>query len=53
MSRQVNAALESSPIAAVPRMMNDTHVGQLLDEPVADLARAVFTTVVHHDDLKN
>src|SRR5206468_6351498 len=40
-------------VAAVPRMMNDTHVGQLLNEPVADLARAIFAAVVHHNDLKN
>jgi hypothetical protein len=53
MSRQVNAALEGGPIATVPGMMNDTHIGQLLHETVADLARAILTTVVHHDDLKN
>jgi len=34
-------------------MMNDTHVRQLLSEPVADLARATFAAVVHHNDLKN
>ncbi len=53
MSRQLDAALERGTVTAVLRMMNDTHVGQLLDEPVADLARAIFAAVVHHNDLKS
>jgi hypothetical protein len=49
---KLDAALERTAVAAVPGMMNDTHIGQLLDEAVADLARAIFVAIVHHNDLK-
>src|SRR5215469_15437299 len=34
-------------------MMNDMHIRQLLDQPVADLARTIFAAVVHHNDFKS
>jgi len=34
-------------------MMNNTHLGELLGQPVADFAGAIFASIVYHNDLKN
>jgi len=51
--RPLDAALERGPVAPVSRMMNNTHLGELYGQMVADVPRAIFTAVVHHNDLKN
>src|SRR6266513_3488006 len=34
-------------------MMNNKHVGKLQGQVIANLSRAIFAAVVHHNDLKN
>jgi len=53
MLRRLDAALECGAVALISGMMNNTHLGQLLHEPVANVSGAIFAAVVHHNDLKN
>ena len=53
MSRPLDTTLERGPVATVPGMMNNPHVGELLDQLVADVPGAIFAAVVHHNDFKN
>jgi hypothetical protein len=51
--RMLDAGFERGTVTPVPRMMNNTHVGKLRCQVIANLSRAIFTAVVHHNDLKN
>src|SRR5205807_7952047 len=51
--RPLDAALERGPVAPVSRMMNNTHLGELHGQLVADVPRAIFTAGVHHNDLND
>src|SRR5438046_9276093 len=51
--RLLDAAFERGTVASVRRMMNNTYVGKLQGQIIANLTCSVFATVVHHNDLKN